>query len=33
MVAGQAWGQGLEPEIERRVQNALRREGIKLPAK
>jgi len=32
MVAGQAWGQGLEPEIQRRVQNALRREGIKLPA-
>ena len=30
---GQAWGQSLGPEINRRVQAALKREGIELPAR
>src|SRR5262245_45158149 len=30
---GQAWGQSLAPEINRRVQEALKREGIELPAR
>lgn len=31
MAAGQAWGQSLEPEINRRVEAALKREGIEIP--
>ena len=33
MAAGQAWGRGLAPEINRRVEAVLKKEGIKAPAK
>ena len=33
MAAGQAWGQSLSPEINRRLEAALKREGIQLPGK
>lgn len=33
MVAGQAWGESLAPEINRRVAATLKREGIELPRK
>lgn len=31
MAAGQAWGKSLEPEINRRIEAALKQEGIELP--
>jgi hypothetical protein len=31
MVAGQAWGESLAPEINRRVEATLKREGIEMP--
>ena len=31
MVAGEAWGQSLGPEIMQRLQEAVKREGIELP--